>query len=258
MEYLVAGHTDIGLNRKVNQDAYSIQVAQTNRGQAVFTVICDGVGGMRCGELSSATVVTAFAEWFEQDFPQCLYEDAWEQSIINDWAQLMDVLNSSIQEYGRCNQLRTGTTAALLLLIEGVALMANIGDSRVYWISSDGEERQISRDQTLAQREYDLGRLSKEQLKTDKRNHILLQCIGSSIKLKIDAARLPYRLGDAFVLCTDGFYRKSEISEFERLVQDAKQEASTESVKAALFRQTELVKSRNESDNITSIAVVAH
>lgn len=258
MNYWIAGHTDVGLNRKVNQDAYCFQTAQTDGGKVVFAVLCDGVGGMSCGEISSATVVKSFYEWFEKDFSICLLDEDPEQKIINDWAQLLDVLNRSIQDYGLCHQLRTGTTVSLLLLMKGAALMVSIGDSRVYWISEDGTVRQISHDQTLAQKEYELGRLSKTQLQTDKRSHVLLQCVGASNSLQMNAVRLDYSRGDSFVLCTDGFYRKLNDFEIADLVQISKRSASEKGVKEELIRHTEMVKNRNESDNITAIAMLTY
>lgn len=256
MKYKVAGHTDIGVSRKNNQDAYGIQVADTPYGQLVFAVLCDGVGGMNCGELSSATVTKAFFDWFEQDFLESFSGVSDFQAIANSWASLLDDLNRSIKDFSLENQIRTGTTVALLLLYEGQALMANIGDSRIYFFPYERDMIRISKDHTLAQREYDAGKITKEDLLKDKRSHILLQCVGASAKLKMDAAMIEYKSKDAFSLCTDGFYRKLTDSEIAAIV-SSRWTGSQDSLKKGLEMITDTIKGRKETDNITVVVVQA-
>lgn len=255
MNYYVAGHTDIGTNRKTNQDAYSIQVAQTPYGKAVFVVLCDGVGGLTCGELASTTVVKAFCDWFENDFKQHLAQSPDHQLILNDWVRLLNMLSNAIKSYSDERGMHTGTTIALLLLIDGKALVANIGDSRVYFISPKAELQQLSEDHTLAHREYTLGRITKEQLASDSRRNILLQCVGAGSTLKLSAASMSYTSECSFLLCTDGFYRFIREDEMMSHFSLGRVQ-SVQMLKDSLVEMTETVKKRKETDNITSVAVL--
>ncbi len=255
MQYIAVGHTDIGLSREVNQDAYSIQVAQIGSEQVVFTVLCDGVGGLKHGELSSATVARSFCSWFETEFPQMIRDGEVDYSaVLQEWVQRLEDLNRRILDYGLVRGLRTGTTIALLLVYAGTALAANIGDSRIYFLPKQEEPCLVSHDHTVAQREYELGHITREQIRTDKRSHILLQCIGSSAALHPEAAEITCAPGDAFCLCSDGFYRRLRDAEIASLTRDQRH-AAEPLVKRDLQALVETVKSRNESDNITAVVV---
>ena len=52
-----AGQTDIGLVRKTNQDAYNAGALSEN---AVWAVVCDGMGGTNGGHVASAIAVARF------------------------------------------------------------------------------------------------------------------------------------------------------------------------------------------------------
>ena len=61
MKYCAAYYSDIGIQKETNQDSLLlVQRGQTQDDEAVLAVICDGVGGLKMGERSSAAVVTAF------------------------------------------------------------------------------------------------------------------------------------------------------------------------------------------------------
>ena len=64
MEYLSTICTDIGIRKKVNQDAALVLQAETDKGRMLFAVVCDGMGGLDKGELASSTVIKAFYKWF--------------------------------------------------------------------------------------------------------------------------------------------------------------------------------------------------
>lgn len=60
MKYCAAYYSDIGIQKETNQDSLLlVQRGQTQDDEAVLAVICDGVGGLKMGERSSAAVVTA-------------------------------------------------------------------------------------------------------------------------------------------------------------------------------------------------------
>ena len=73
MKYTVAADTDMGIKKSVNQDSVLVKHAETELGEIVLTVVCDGMGGLDKGELASATVIRGFANWFEQELPDCIF-----------------------------------------------------------------------------------------------------------------------------------------------------------------------------------------
>ena len=69
MPFKVEMHTDIGIRKETNQDSMCVKEAQTDKGNILFTVICDGMGGLEKGEVASATIINAFSTWFENELP---------------------------------------------------------------------------------------------------------------------------------------------------------------------------------------------
>ena len=61
MPFKVEMHTDIGIHKETNQDSMCVKEAQTDKGNILFAVICDGMGGLEKGEVASATIINAFS-----------------------------------------------------------------------------------------------------------------------------------------------------------------------------------------------------
>jgi len=72
MNYYSVVHTDIGIRKKTNQDSALIMEAETDVGNVLLTVVCDGMGGLAKGEVASSTVIKEFGQWFEQQLPAIL------------------------------------------------------------------------------------------------------------------------------------------------------------------------------------------
>ena len=64
MRYLSAFYTDIGTQKKSNQDSLLIQEANTATGTTLLAVLCDGLGGLQKGEIASAEMIKAFSAWY--------------------------------------------------------------------------------------------------------------------------------------------------------------------------------------------------
>ena len=121
------------------------------------------------------------------------------------------------------------------------------GRKRIYKFSKT-KDIQITKDQTLAQREVDAGRLTPEEALTDKRSHKLLQCVGMGEDITPDFFRGRYRAGDKFLLCSDGMCNRMSK---ETLAAAAKDDSR--SLSARLQSIIDDVKNTGEKDNITGI-----
>ena len=57
------GLTDIGKERKVNQDAFALEVFEEDN--LAFFIVCDGMGGVKGGEVASSISVRVIEEEFK-------------------------------------------------------------------------------------------------------------------------------------------------------------------------------------------------
>lgn len=252
MKYKIAAHTDIGIGKDKNQDAVLLKVAQTDYGKIAFGAICDGMGGLKKGELASAAMIRMLSRWFEMKFPQLLYRGLCMDVLKESWNDLTVQANAKLRSYGQEKQFRMGTTMVLLLLAGRTYYICNVGDSRVYCIKEKIDL--LTKDQTLVQQEIDAGRLTCEEASQDQRRNILLQCIGASQVVKPDYYTGTVESESIFLLCSDGFRHVVREEEMFRHL-DPRKLKSEQAMKKGLLYLTEVNKSRKETDNISSALI---
>ncbi len=252
MNYLTSAVTDIGISKQTNQDSLLIKTANTKIGNVVFSAICDGMGGLAKGELASATVIKSFSKWFDTELPKLIEYGLQRDMLVNRLTKLIREQNQLILNYGKSVGINLGTTVCAILFTENEYLCVNVGDSRCYEISDD--YIQITKDQTLVQREIDYGILTPEQAKVDPRRSVLLQCVGGNENVTPDFYYGVTKNNTTYMLCSDGF--RHEITESEihsKLHPDLL--LNKDAINANAIDLIELNKSRGETDNITTLII---
>lgn len=253
MEVLTAAYTDVGIKKATNQDSICLKIAETPVGKVVLAVICDGMGGLSKGELASTTVINAFSNWFEHKLPDQLVEEDFNRNIQSCWDQMLKEMNERIGAYGRKERIQLGTTVTALLLIDTkFMLIGHVGDSRVYRLN-DGIQV-LTEDQTVVGRELKNGNITPEQAKVDPRRNVLLQCIGASKVVEPDYISDQPKIGEVYVLCSDGF--RHMISEQE--IYDAfspEKMIDEKYMQEKAIEMVELNKQRQETDNISVVLI---
>ncbi len=248
MKYLGAAVSDTGISKRTNQDGVCIKIADTEQhGQIAMCVLCDGMGGLKKGELASATVIRAFIEWFEQQLPWKISGGIWD-GLSADWERLVKACNFRILEYGRKEGITLGTTVSAILLMEGHYLIAHVGDSRVYKIA--GTVEQLTEDHSFVAREIKRGNMTEEEAENHPQRNVLIQCVGASGIVTPDILHGRTEKGDVYMLCSDGFRHKlstEEIYEEFRAENIGSAEIMEDKERYLINR----VKTRNERDNIT-------
>lgn len=252
MNLITTAVTDIGIRKETNQDSLLIKTANTLIGKIAFAVICDGMGGLAKGEVASATVINTFRNWFSNDLPNLIDNGITDDKIKTQWTRIVKNQNQIIMDYGKKSGINLGTTVCAILITENRYYCMNVGDSRCYEISDS--LKQITKDQTLVQREYEAGRLTLEELKTDPRRSVLLQCVGSSKEVDPDYYFGQPSYNGTYLLCSDGF--RHEITE-EEIYSFLKPDCliDKESMNKNISILIEANKQRGETDNITALAL---
>ncbi len=253
MHFTATADTDVGIVKRTNQDSILIKHAKVDDTEVLLAVICDGMGGLSKGEVASASVVYAFAKWFDEELPFEL-EHLDMQVIGAKWSLMLKELNVKILEYSRSHGIDgVGTTFSGMLIVGDQMVIAHVGDTRIYHIGD--ALTQLTTDQTFVAREISRGTMTPEQAKTDKRRNLLLQCVGASKVVEPQLIVGKVEKG-TFVLCSDGF--RHEISEAE-IYETLKpinlpNETTMHNNSKYLIEQ---VKRRQEKDNISVILVKA-
>lgn len=248
MQFIGTAITDVGISKKSNQDSVCVKIAETKKyGQVAMAVLCDGMGGLDKGELASATVIKAFSNWFENELPKQINKLSWKQ-LSSDLEKLAKEQNYIIGQYGNELGVSLGTTLTAMLVIDGKYLIIHVGDSRAYSIS-DGVE-QLTEDQTFIHREIKAGRMTAEEAKTHPKRNMLLQCVGASRNVEPDIIIGKIKKNSVYMFCSDGFRHVLTNEEIYESFNPTNL-TDTKAMEQNSRYLIDLVKSRNEKDNIT-------
>ena len=253
----IAACTNQG-KRRSNQDSHGFGVQETILGETVMGVVCDGVGGLSSGEVASSTVVRAVKQWFDGTFQDALAGDGGlggvdSQSVMDSLDGLVASANVSIRRYASAHGGKMGTTLSCLLCAGGRFLAVQVGDSRIYHVTSRSA-RLVTEDQTLAAREVLHGLITRDEARNSEKRSVLLQAIGSQEAILPIFYEGTYEPGDLFVLMSDGAWHQQEApgitQTFSPLVAEGE-----ERLEAACRRVVEKDLADGETDNLTILVV---
>lgn len=249
MNYFVAAQTEVGLKKACNQDSIILKRARFKGEEVCLGVICDGMGGLSCGELASKSIVEAFSDWFLHQYSK--YENVWDENRFRiDIGNILSSENEGLLYYGREHGIYLGTTITAIILAGNKFFVCHVGDTRLYKISLS-KISLLTNDHTFIAKEIAEGRLTKKDAKNAPERNVLLQCIGATKDVKPDMFCGEVQKGDILLLCSDGF--RHEISEKEIL--SGLLNCDNQRFNKALRALIDLNLKRKEQDNI-SVALI--
>lgn len=195
-----AALTDVGMRRANNQDSSAVALASDadawfKRGH--MFVVCDGMGAHAAGELASKLAAETIPFTYQRllELPPA---DALRNSVRE--------ANSNIHRRGQAHAEfhGMGTTASALVLLPQGALVAHVGDSRVYRLRGSTLE-QLTFDHSLVWEMSASGQVAKEDLPSCVPKNIITRSLGPHPEVQVDVeGPFPVQVGDTFLLCSDG------------------------------------------------------
>jgi len=229
-----AAATDPGAVRAINEDAIF------SNPKIGLWAVADGMGGHEAGDVASNMIADSLDQIGEQtqldDFISAI-----ENSIKEVNRRLLEY--SHTQHEGRL----IGSTVAVLFIMgqTGVCLWA--GDSRLYRFRNS-ELKQITTDHSHVSELLRDGLISPKEAENHPEANVITRAVGTYEHLQLDVEVFDARVGDAFLLCSDGLYNAVR---HEKILSCLLNEHVTDSadclIKAALHN--------NAADNVSVIVV---
>ena len=232
------GITDIGRRRTNNEDNLLLI-------DNYLFAVADGMGGYEHGEKASQMAVDLLKNLFEVNKSIITKENIFE--VMSSWIQ---ELNRQIYMENEKNGSNMGTTIVATLFSDDFMWVANVGDSRIYRLPSDGGIEQISRDHSLVAEQLRLGIITKEEALNHPNKNIITRALGVQYDVNVDNFKCKMESGDFFILCSDGLSNMVSDEEIEKVL--LKKDLSLKE------KGEKLVNMANEAggvDNITLIII---
>jgi PPM family protein phosphatase len=177
--------SDTGRKRRRNEDAYVCQ-------PPLFAV-ADGMGGAQAGEIASRLAAGT------------VKGDEVGGSGESRVVELIQEANRRVHQRSMedPNASGMGTTLTLALVEDGIVSIGHVGDSRAYLVR-DGRLEQLTEDHSLVAELMRSGKLSAEEAESHPQRSVITRALGTDPDVDVDTFAIEPKVGDLFLLCSDG------------------------------------------------------
>lgn len=187
-EYRSAALTHAGRVRSTNQDAF------VDRADVRLWAVADGMGGHMDGDVASRMVCEGLAD---------LMPSATLDETLNDVQRRMSQVNTKLYAAAvrPVNPVQSGSTVVVFVVKRTACAILWAGDSRLYRLRHQ-QLTQLTTDHTWA------AQMLPEADQDEDADHSIMRAVGGEDTLVLDVRRDRVRLGDRYLLCSDGLTRE--------------------------------------------------
>jgi protein phosphatase len=232
------------MRRTNNQDSCAALPAKNGEAwqqRGHMFMVADGMGAHAVGELASKLACDNIPHHYKKT-----KTSEPSEALVQAYREVGALINSKATANKDFQGM--GTTCSTLVLLPAGALIAHVGDSRVYRMRG-GRVEQLTFDHSLV---WELVRHKHLKLETASRavpRNVITRSLGPDPVVEVDLeGPYPIEPGDVYLLCSDGLsglISDEELGTF----------ASTFHPEAACQYLTQLANLRGGQDNITTLIV---
>jgi protein phosphatase len=235
----VAALSDVGRERSNNEDSFGYDL------QAKIVVVCDGMGGMAAGEVASSLAVQQTLEAYKEHVNLGLSPEECLQSAIAS-------ANQAVWQLGKTTHIfrGMGTTLVAACVHNNHIVIANVGDSRAYFLRAKGC-MQITEDHSYVSECKDRADNGEASEPLPLLQYFITRAIGVEAEVKPDLFVAELEPGDIVLLATDGLTRYIGAEEI------AKQVQSEQDLEAICRYFVGFAHEKGAADNVTCLLLRA-
>ena len=219
MKVIVAGKTDKGLKRKLNED--NILLAN----DLGLYVIADGMGGHKAGEVASRMAVETMADYWDKlknhnppSFFEPITSDISENAkhLVNS-ITLSNIIVHEAQKKPEYH--RMGTTVSALIIEKNSMWAGNVGDSPVF-LFDHGRLILVSEEHSVEAEKQKLGRGDSLSSTSPFLKNILTRVLGLNEKVNVYITPIRPEKGDIILMCSDGLTNFISVPSIKSILSD--------------------------------------
>ena len=188
--------TDVGERREVNQDFVYCNDNSVGILPNLY-IVADGMGGHKAGDFASRFCVGEFEKEIKNMTGRTIIGSI-ESAIRHTNEELLKVAVTNPDYEGM------GTTFVAATVTERAVFIANIGDSRMYLLSKNGNLLQITEDHSLVEEMIRDGKLDPKEAKHHPKKNVITRALGAAEHVVPDFFEIEAEEGDYLLICSDG------------------------------------------------------
>ena len=217
-----AGDTNVGLARTHNEDALHLPVDER------LAIVADGMGGHASREVASKMAVDTVVEYFKETAEEQILTwpfkvDRHGGADVMRLVTAIKLANVKIHEQAQrdpaCKGM--GTTIVSALFLDDRIIIAHVGDSRLYKLREGGIAL-VTEDHSLINDYIKMKRMTAEEAAAWPHKNVIVRALGMKESVQVDIHTENARLGDCFVLCSDGLSSMISDEEIREIVDGEK------------------------------------
>jgi serine/threonine protein phosphatase PrpC len=205
MRIRFATKTDVGLLRERNED--SLLVFPRYRVAAV----ADGMGGHLSGDIASALAVSTLRGFYSNTIGP---DRTWPFPYDNDLTEEENCVvvgvrlaNQHVFARARRSQNESGMGTTLVVVVFSAngeqVIVGHVGDSRCYRVR-DGQLTQLTSDHSLVSEVTEIAPWLSEDEVNQLPSNVITRALGMAPDVVVDLLTTETRVGDTYLLCSDG------------------------------------------------------
>lgn len=239
--------SDQGRVRNRNEDAYLAD------DEIRLYIVADGMGGHVGGDMASRMAVDNIRNSVIESLKHLNPSDSNTSSGVELEARLINALkkaNDQIyhESVERPEYRGMGTTTTTILMHRNQAMIAHVGDSRAYLVRN-GAIRQITEDHSWVNEQVKAGFITSDEARTHRLKNVITRSLGHEKDVRVDVVRLDLKVGDKYLICSDGLNNMVTDAEIQEAV-------SANPLKESLENLVNLANERGGFDNITAVLIL--
>jgi protein phosphatase len=207
----------------------------------MLVAVADGIGGASDGDLAGAIAIQVLTESIVDEL---VYREDRQLDRLLSTSNIEAMLRASTGMAHNAIKMETdggGSTLTCALIVNGVAHLAHVGDSRAYLIDEQRKSIELlTRDHRLVYVWEAFGIVTPEQARHHPQRHVLDRWLGKIDQFDVDFMQLDPTSSGWLLLCTDGISDVLNQNEIYAIVDQSEQpeQACARLINAALAHNT--------------------
>jgi serine/threonine protein phosphatase PrpC len=216
-----AGMTDVGRVRSHNEDNLLIPE------EVPIAVVSDGMGGHACGEVASEITVNVIGNFYKRaasESPRTWpFRMPSAELERNRMITAIKLANSEIFDTAAAETEKKGMgcTVEAMYFAQGRFYIGHVGDSRVYRIR-DRAIQLMTEDHSLLNDWRRMKEMSGEEIRNFPHRNVVVRALGLGDHVAVDVYVEEYKIGDIYLMCSDGLNDMLEDDAILELVETKK------------------------------------